>query len=160
MCEKKLNKKLLWFYKISPFESTRGKFLREVESSRCSTSRYVDCVHRCFTFLTMMSSTKMLYWLWQEKMNNITNQKMCKTQSILKLLQPIILHMWICILREDVHKVCVNIDSMKEVGKKRMCWSSAIQWYGKSSQDMISITEGVEKTTQHWALLETSGESD
>lgn len=52
---------ILWFYKTSPFESTRGKFLRDVESNRCNTSWYVDCAHRYFTFLTMMSSTKMLY---------------------------------------------------------------------------------------------------
>lgn len=52
---------------VSPLESTSGMDLREDESSKCFTSRYVDWDETNFTSLTMMSSTKMLYWLQGQK---------------------------------------------------------------------------------------------
>lgn len=49
---------------LLPLESTRGIVLREEDSSRCLTSLHVGWEDMNFTFLTIMSSTKMLYWLW------------------------------------------------------------------------------------------------
>lgn len=48
---------------MAPLESTSGIDLSEEESSRSFTSLYVDWDDTNFTSLTMMSSTKMLYWL-------------------------------------------------------------------------------------------------
>lgn len=51
------------FYSPSPFESTSGIDFSDDESSSSLTSLHVDCDDTNLTCLTMMSSTKMLYWL-------------------------------------------------------------------------------------------------